>query len=201
MPRLEPVPTAALPARARELVEAGVANGMYDDGGGQPPAQIRAMAYNSTVLEATYTQSRVLWHNGLLGDRLSELIRIRSAQVNGCVACAGRIKGDQVSAEDVACIVEAVPDGLDEREAAAVRLVGRVAANHHAIDDDDVRSLSRLFSPAELVELVYRICVMLGQHRFHHVLRSYEPGEPVVPFDPAHVDARRGEAGELAEAR
>jgi alkylhydroperoxidase family enzyme len=209
MPRLEPVPTAALPARARELVDAGIASGMYDDGHGQPPAQLRAMAYNRVVLEATYAQSRVLWRDGLLGDRLSELVRIRSAQVNGCVACAGRIKGDEVTADDVACMVEALPGGLDEREAAAVALVGEVAGEHHAIDDDRVRSLARLFSPAELVELVYRICVMLGQHRFHHLFRSYEPGEPVIPFDPAHIDAPRAEAvaavwtrtAEQAEAR
>src|SRR5690606_14772755 len=122
-------------------------------------------AYNHTVLEATYANSKALWHAGILGDRIAELVRIRSAQVNGCDGCAARIKGDDVSSDDVACMIGGADDELDEREAAAVQLVSRIADDHHAIADDELRRLGTLFSPAELVELVYRVCVMLGQHR------------------------------------
>ena len=85
----------------------------------------------------------------------------------------------------------AIPGGasMREPEAAVLSLVNQVANDHQNIDEDILRSLGTWFSPAEVVELVYHVCVMLGQHRFHHVFRSYEEGEPVVAFDVALVDA------------
>ncbi|HWE68821.1 MAG TPA: carboxymuconolactone decarboxylase family protein [Acidimicrobiales bacterium] len=189
MPRYEPIPVDQLSSEARSIIDAGIASGMYDDGAGLPPAQLRVMAYNTTVLKATAAQSTELWHRGLVDNRLKELIRIRSAQVNGCDACASRIKEPGVDANDVACM--AIPGGgsMGEPEMAVLALVAQVANDHHGVDEDTLRSLGRWFSPAEVVELVYHVCVMLGQHRFHHVFRSYEEGEPVVVFEAALVDA------------
>jgi len=188
MPRFEPVPVDALPPASRAILDEGIATGMYHDGSGLPPAPLRVMASNSTVLRATAAQSTALWQHGLLEGRLKELVRIRSAQVNGCDACAASIKDDDVSADDVACLALPGSDRLSERETAGLRLVALMANDHHAVDEDELRSLSRLFSPAEVVELVYHVCVMLGQHRFHHVFRSFEAGEPVVAFAPALID-------------
>jgi alkylhydroperoxidase family enzyme len=189
MPRFEPIPIDALPEASRAIIDAGIESGMYDDGSGLPPAPLRVMAYSSTILEATAAQSMALWQHGLLESRLTELVRIRSAQVNGCDACAASIKDDGVSADDVACLLLPVPGCLTPREAAALRVVGLMATDHHAVDEAVLADLVDLFSPAEVVELVYHVCVMLGQHRFHHVFRSFEPGEPVVVFHPELIDA------------
>jgi alkylhydroperoxidase family enzyme len=162
---------------------------MYDDGTGQSPSPIRLMAYNSAVLSATYAQSAALWHQGLLEDRLKELMRIRSAQVNGCDACAAAVKDPDVKPEDIACMVLPSGNHLGARETAALRLVETLAMDHHAVDEEAVQGLLDLFSPAEIVELVYWGCVMLGQHRFHHVFRAFEQGDVLVSFDPDLIDA------------
>jgi alkylhydroperoxidase family enzyme len=189
MPRFEPIPVDGLPETSRAIIDAGIESGMYRDGSGLPPAPLRVMAYSSTVLRATAAQSTELWQHGLLESRLSELVRVRSAQVNGCDFCAASIKDDGVSADDVACLALPISDRLTPREAAALRVVGLMATDHNAVDETVLAELNELFSPAEVVELVYRVCVMLGQHRFHHVFRSFEPGEPVVAFAPELIDA------------
>lgn len=89
MPRFEPIPVDRLSSEAREILDTGIATGMYEDGTGLPPAPMRVMAYSTAVLRATAAQSTELWHRGVLDDRLKELVRIRSAQVNGCDICPG----------------------------------------------------------------------------------------------------------------
>jgi alkylhydroperoxidase family enzyme len=149
------------------------------------------MAYSSAVLDATAAQMGALWHRGVASDRLKELIRIRSAQVNGCDGCAKALKDPDVSVDDVTCMVIPGSDRFDDRERIALDLVVKLATDPEAIDDAYMTRLLELFSPAEVVEVVYYTSAMLGQHRFHHVFRSYEPGEPMVSYDPAHVDASR----------
>jgi alkylhydroperoxidase family enzyme len=189
MPRIEPVPVAQLPQDARALIDAGIATGMYQDGSGLPPSQLRVMAYNSVVLQATYAQQAALWHRGLLEPRIRELVRIRSAQVNGCDACAAAVKEPGIDAEDVACLAMPGGDRLNARERAALDIVVKLARSPDQIDDSLLASMLDVFSPAELVELVYYASSMLGQHRFHHVFRSYEEGTPLVAFEPALIDA------------
>lgn len=189
MPRFEPIPVDQLLPESRALIDAGIATGMYQDGSGLPPSQLRVMAYSSVVLRATYAQQSALWHQGLLDPRLRELVRIRSAQVNGCDACAAAVKEPGVDAEDLACMT--VPGGgrLDDREVAALDVVVKLGTEPELIDERTLESLLELFSAAEVVELVYYACSMLGQHRFHHVFRSYEDGTPVLTFTPELVDA------------
>jgi alkylhydroperoxidase family enzyme len=146
------------------------------------------MAYSTAVLRATYAQSAALWHQGVLDDRLKELVRIRSAQVNGCDVCAEATKEPGVSADDLACTVLPEAPGLGEREVLALDLVRRMAQDHESVDDVVLKALGEVFSPAEVVELTYCVAVLLGQHRFHHVFRAGEAGEPVVRFEPALVD-------------
>ena len=138
-------------------------------------------------MAATAAQARELWQAGVLGVRIKELVRIRSAQVNGCVSCASAVKEPTVDADDVACLTLAT-DGFDDRETAAVDLVADIAWRPAEIDDERIDQLLALFSPAELVELVYHVCVMLGQHRFHHVFGAGEDGVPRFAFAPELVD-------------
>jgi alkylhydroperoxidase family enzyme len=194
--RFEPIPVDDLPPESRAIIEEGMATGLYSVTGlpssdrGQFPGSCRLMAYNHAVLRATYAQQSELWHQGLLEDRLRELMRIRSAQVNGCDGCAAALKDPHVTVDDVACMVLPGSDRFSPRERAALDVVVKLAVEPERIDDANMASLLELFSPAEVVEVVYYASAMLGQHRFHHVFQSYEPGEPMVSFDPSLIDAR-----------
>jgi alkylhydroperoxidase family enzyme len=188
VPRFEPIPSDQLSDEANAIFDAGRAIGVYPDLDGERPAPLRVMAYNSTVLKATAAQAAAMWKSGVLDDRIKELVRIRSAQVNGCDACASRVKDPSVGADDVACLVAGGDDGLDQRETLAVALVGDLAWRPDAVDEKRLGDLLGSFSPAEVVELAYHVCVMLGQHRFHHLFRSFEEGEPLVSFEPGLVD-------------
>ena len=70
MAKVETVPINQLPPHMRTWLEKGVVAGVYNNN-----------------MEA-------MWQPGLLGPRLQELMRIRSAQINGCNNRAVAIKHD-----------------------------------------------------------------------------------------------------------
>jgi alkylhydroperoxidase family enzyme len=52
--------------------------------------------------------------DGLLGRRIIELARLRSAQLGGCAMCQAAKYGDHVSEADVQCMLLGVDDTLTE---------------------------------------------------------------------------------------
>jgi hypothetical protein len=48
--------------------------------------------------------------------------------------------------------------------------------------------LQEHFSPAEVVELVFFVANMLGQHRMFSVFKVIGEHQPVISFDPQLVD-------------
>ncbi|MET0378744.1 MAG: carboxymuconolactone decarboxylase family protein, partial [Spongiibacteraceae bacterium] len=165
MPRIEPVPIDQLTPHARAQLEEGVAAGVYNNNTGEIPPSMRTLAWSSYALDAAHAMGMAMWKPGLLGMRLQELVRIRSAQVNGCSNCASAIKDDGVSGSDVACMIDMDFSKFSPREAAALRYTSKFGADHHSIDDADITALQEYFSPAEVVELLFFIANMLGQHR------------------------------------
>ena len=198
MPRIEPVPTDQLTPQARAMLEEGMAIGAYNDNTGQIPPSMRTLAWSTSTLRTAHARTLTDWRAGLLDPKLKELIRIRSAQVNGCANCAGAIKEDGVDGEAVACMIDMDFAAFTPREAAALRYVTRFGMDHHSVGDDDIRALQAEFSPSELVELIYYAGTMLGLHRMFHVLQVIEDGEPLIRFDPALVDAPMGAAQKIA---
>jgi alkylhydroperoxidase family enzyme len=188
MARIETVPIAQLTPRARAQLEEGMAAGVYNDNSGEIPPSMRTLAWSSYALDAAHALAMAMWRPGLLGLRLQELLRIRSAQVNGCANCAAAIKDDGVSSDDVACLIDMDTGAFSPREAAALRYVGRFAADHHAIGDAEIEALAEYFSAAEIVELVFYTAIMLGQHRMFSVFKVIGDSEPVIRFDPQLVD-------------
>jgi alkylhydroperoxidase family enzyme len=97
-----------------------------------------------------------------LEPRLKELVRLRIATLNGCKTCkAARLAQDTLTESEARAV-----DGYDDapsysdREKAAIRFAEMLAINHHDIDDESIRSMRRLFDPAELLELT----MMAGQY-------------------------------------
>lgn len=197
--RIEPVPYEELDPDLRARYEAGRAEGRYTM---MAPLQVYAHAkVHATALDESY---RLTFRQGLLGNRLEELLRLRSAQLNGCAPCAGSRKEGSVAEEDVACMV-AGGGTLDERERRALLFLEAMCRDHFAIDDDTFRSLGEVFSAPEIVELGLACAAFIGGHRWTHALDILGDGDPVLARDhtpPAseQTPARHGVGRPAAEA-
>jgi alkylhydroperoxidase family enzyme len=200
MPRIAPVPIDQLDPDVRARLQHGVDIGHYDDGSHVIPPSMRTLCWSRYAIDTALAQGDAMWREGLLGRRLKELVRIRSAQINGCANCAGAIKDDSVDGDTVACMNDMDLSAFTPREAAALRYVTKFGADHHAIGDEDIRALQVQFSPAEVVELIHYCAVMLGSHRMFSVFQVLSDRDPVIPFDPAAVNQPRHEAHAAAQA-
>jgi alkylhydroperoxidase family enzyme len=189
--RIEPIPFDDLDPELRARYEAGAASGMYSM---TTPLQIFAYAKAQAI--AADEQYKRTFKQGLLGPRMEELIRISSAQYNGCGPCSSSRKDDSISDADVACMLTDLDDPTyTERERRALRFVYLMCTDHHAIDDEIMRSLGEVFTIAEIVELGMITGRFIGSHRWMHVLDVLSPDEPVLRYDPAQVNARRPAVG------
>jgi alkylhydroperoxidase family enzyme len=179
--RIEPVPYEDLQPDLRKRFDAGVAEGRYTT---TLPLQVYAHATaHATALDESY---RLTFRQGVLGDRLQELLRLRSAQLNGCAPCAGSRKESSVAEDDVACMVSG-GGTLDERERRALRFLEQMCDDHFAIDDETFRSLGEVFTVPEVVELGMSCASYIGGHRWTHALDALSDAEPVLRRD--HVPA------------
>jgi alkylhydroperoxidase family enzyme len=183
---IEPIPINALPPRSREIIEGGVAQGLY-----ATPVPLQVFAYRSQLLEATHHKRLNTGAGTLLGGRILELLRIRSAQLGECQPCMQSRKHDSITDEDVACLVEPDRADLDPQERLALRFLDLLSADHHAIDAEFYRALGQVFTTAQIVELGFACAEMMGVHRFVHTLDIFGSEPPVLPFSPDQIDARR----------
>jgi uncharacterized peroxidase-related enzyme len=124
----------------------------------------RAFAPNPDLMEA-YQAFYHPWHTGRAGvlePRLKELIRLRIATLNGCVACKTARMAPKVVAEDEAAsgVDNADAAGFTARERAAIHFAEKLALDHHNIGDDDVAAMRKHFTDAEFLELA----MMAGQY-------------------------------------
>jgi len=184
MPRIEPLPWDALPARERERMEHTIEHG------GSPadktPSRILAYALHDHVPNDGDRHYNYPRH--LLPGRLLEMLRIRSAQLGGCDPCMNARKVEDVTEEVVACLANpALRDDLSTRERRALEFLDLLATDHWSIGDETYRSLAEVFTTAEIVELGSTCGHMIGTHRFIHTLDPYGDAPPVIPFDPDHV--------------
>jgi alkylhydroperoxidase family enzyme len=124
----------------------------------------------------------------LLGARIVELIRIRSAQLGECQPCMQSRKHDSITDEDVACLITPGHSDLTEQERLAVEFLDLLSADHHAIDDDVYRRLGKVFTAAQIIELGFTCATTMGTHRFIHTLDVFGDSPPVIAFDPDQVD-------------
>ena len=130
--------------------------------------------------------------NSLLGGRITELLRIRSAQLGECQPCMQSRKHDSISDEDVACLIAPGHGGdLTDQERLAVEFLDLLSADHHAIDDETYRKLGEVFTSAQIVELGFACANAMGLHRFLHTLDLYGTGEPVIPYSADQVDSAK----------
>jgi alkylhydroperoxidase family enzyme len=183
MPRIEPIPWEDLSPKQREWMQAGMDSGAFTE---RMPLQILAYADHDTPPDDGDRHPNYPKH--LLGGRLLELVRIRSAQLGGCEPCSASRKVAGATEEAVACLLNpALRDDLTERERLALEFLERLSNDHRNIDDDFYRRLAGCFTTAEIVELGLTCAHTMGTHRFMHTLDVYREAAPVIAYDPAQV--------------
>jgi alkylhydroperoxidase family enzyme len=190
MPRLEPIPIDQLADEPRRIIEEGVADGTY-----ATPVPLQIFAYRTAQILQT-SMARSAWgRNSLLGGRILELIRIRSAQLGECQPCMQSRKHDSISDEDVACLLSPGHSDLTDQERLAVEFLDLLSADHHAIDDETYRRLGEVFTAAQIIELGFTCATSMGTHRFIHTLDPFGTAPPVIRFDPDQVDTAYPDTG------
>jgi alkylhydroperoxidase family enzyme len=195
MPRIEPIPMEELAEEPRRIIEDGVANGTY-----ATPIPLQIFAYRTAQILQT-NQARSAWgQKSLLGGRILELIRIRSAQLGECQPCMQSRKHDSITDEDVACLISPGGSDLTDQERLAVNFLDLLSADHHAIDDEVYRELGEVFTAAQIIELGFMCANAMGLHRFIHTLDVFGTSAPVITYAPDQVDTEFAIAPEQASA-
>jgi alkylhydroperoxidase family enzyme len=179
----------------RRIIEDGVANGTY-----ATPVPLQIFAYRTAQILMTNAARGAWGQKSLLGGRILELIRIRSAQLGECQPCMQSRKHDSITDEDVACLVASGHSALTEQERLAVEFLDLLSADHHAIDDDVYRELGKVFTAAQIVELGFTCANAMGLHRFIHTLDVFGSSPPVIAYDPGQVDTAYSDLPEQAPA-
>jgi alkylhydroperoxidase family enzyme len=195
MPRIEPIPLDQLAEEPRRIIEDGVANGTY-----ATPIPLQIFAYRTSQILMTNAARGAWGQSSLLGGRILELIRIRSAQLGECQPCMQSRKHDSITDEDVACLIAPGNSQLTEQERLAVQFLDLLSADHHAIDDEVYRELSQVFTAAQIIELGFTCANAMGLHRFIHTLDVFGSSAPVIAYDPSQVDAALADVPEQAPA-
>lgn len=184
----------ALADEPRRIIEEGVADGTY-----ATPIPLQVFAYRTEQLLQTHAHRLAWGKDSLLGGRILELLRIRSAQLGQCQPCMQSRKHDSISDDDVACLLAPGHSELTEQERLAVKFLDLLSADHHAIDDEVYRELGEVFTAAQIIELGFSCANSMGLHRFIHTLDVFGTGEPVIAFSPDQVDTTY-DAAEQARA-
>ena len=195
MPRIEPIPLEELADEPRRIIEDGVANGTY-----ATPVPLQIFAYRTANILMTNAARGAWGQQSLLGGRILELIRIRSAQLGECQPCMQSRKHDSITDEDVACLVAPGHSELTDQERLAVEFLDLLSADHHAIDDEVYRRLGEVFTAAQIVELGFTCANAMGLHRFIHTLDVFGSSPPVIPYDPGQVDTALPDVAEQVTA-
>jgi alkylhydroperoxidase family enzyme len=185
MPVIEPIPTEQLAEGPRSIIEDGVRERLY-----ATPIPLQIFAYSTRQLETIHAKRVARGGPSLLGGRILELIRIRSAQLGECQPCMQSRKHDSITDEDVACLLDASHQDLTTQERMAIRFLDLLSADHHAIDADFYRELSEVFTTAQIIELGFSCAETMGVHRFIHTLDTFGTDEPALVFSPDQIDTR-----------
>jgi alkylhydroperoxidase family enzyme len=195
MPRIEPIPMDELAEEPRRIIEEGVANGTY-----ATPIPLQIFAYKTQQILMTNAARGAWGQKSLLGGRILELVRIRSAQLGECQPCMQSRKHDSITDEDVACLITPGGSDLTEQERLAVEFLDLLSADHHAMDDEFYRRLGQVFTSAQIIELGFACANSMGLHRFIHTLDVFGQGESVIPYSADQVDSARPDVAERASA-
>src|ERR1700689_5654998 len=166
VPRIEPIPLEEMTPEVRSIIEEGVASGTY-----ATPVPLQIFAYKTSQIMMVNMARQAFGKNALLGGRITELLRIRSAQLGECQPCSQSRKHASISDEDVACLIAPGHGGdLTEQERLPVGVPPLLLAGHPRHPHETVRNPGEHFTSAQIVELGFACANAMGLHRFLHTL-------------------------------
>jgi len=184
MPTIEPVPMEFVEPDLREILEKIVSSGQAAS-----TDYYQILAYHPPSLHSRLMHPPTSYGEGLLGARMIELLRLRSAQLGGCEECAGVRYGDVIGEDDASCMLTGADGAFSDRERLALRFMTLMHTDHHRIDADFYAELHTVFTTAEIIELAMFAATSVGAHRFLHTLDLLGTEPPGIPFDPAQIGA------------
>jgi hypothetical protein len=155
------------------------------DGAPSAPLPLPIVAHSPVALAGMDDGYLTHFGKGMLGSRLQELLRLRSAQLDACAPYSVSRTEDSVTEDQVACLVDPQEGTYGRREVLALRFLDRFATDHHQIGDETFRELSTEFVVEEIVELGWLCGQFVGGHRFMHVLDVFGDRPAVVQDEPA----------------
>ena len=142
---------------------------------------IRLMAHSPDHFRRYNETYGALRFDNHLGPRVTELVRLATAQTTRCQVCmAGRHPSaieEGLTEDIVAEIGSDQPTLMTPAEVVAVRFALKFATDHLAIDDADKAELREHFTPEQIVELGL-LCVMCLVGRFSVLAGLEEPSCP-----------------------
>lgn len=171
MARLPLVPPEAFPAALAEAVARGQATRMLSS-----TVPVQVWAHRPQAALAWLALLDQLHNQGLLDERLRELVRLRIASITACQACQLARKSDTVKPADLEALncASLDSDHFSLREQVALRYAEKFAADPQAVDDADFAALAAAFSTAETVDLQMFCTLMLAGGRMTLVQQAYE---------------------------
>jgi alkylhydroperoxidase family enzyme len=136
---------------------------------GDGPEVTRALSLVPHFVDAVSALEKAAWASPL-PRRTHELVRMRIAEINGCVLCMTWRNdwADEASLEAVSRY--ATSELFSDAEKAALEYAERFATDSKDIDDDLLARLGTHHSAAEIVDLTLVIGKYLAMGRFMQVL-------------------------------
>lgn len=141
-------------------------------------------------VDAVNALEKAVWASPL-PRRTHELVRMRIAEINGCVLCM-TWRNDWADEAALAAVSQyATSDLFSDAERAALEYAERFASDSKDIDDDLLGRLGAHFSPAEIADLTLVLGKYLAMGRFMQVLDldqactiSYDADGKLVTTEP-----------------
>jgi alkylhydroperoxidase family enzyme len=136
---------------------------------GEGPEVTRVLSLVPHFADAVSALERAVWASPL-PRRTHELVRMRIAEINGCVLCM-TWRNDWADEASLAAVSQyATSERFSDAERAAIEYAERFATDSQAIDDDLLVRLRAHFTPGEIADLTLVIGKYLAMGRFMQVL-------------------------------
>jgi alkylhydroperoxidase family enzyme len=136
---------------------------------GEGPDVTRALSLVPHFVDAVNAQEAAVWASPL-PRRIHELVRMRVAEINGCLLCM-TWRNDWADEASLAAVSQsAASDLFSDAEKVAIEYAERFCTNSKDIDAGLLAYLGQHFTPAEIVDLTLVIGKYMAMGRFMQVL-------------------------------
>ena len=136
---------------------------------GEGPEVTRALSLVPHFVDVVNALEKAVWRSPL-PRRTHELVRMRVAEINGCVLCM-TWRNDWADEESLAAVSQhATSELFSDAERVAIEYAERFCTDSTAIDDDLMARLAAHYDAAAVADLTLVVGKYLAMGRFMQVL-------------------------------